>query len=42
MTDSAEPCLHDAVEHEPGNHIPPYGWETQPGWYCTECGEVTE
>ena len=38
----AEPpveCGHDVVEFYPGNRVPPYGWETEPGWYCTTCGE---
>ena len=38
----AEPpveCAHDVVEFDPGNKVPPYGWEQYPGWYCTTCGE---
>lgn len=38
----AEPpveCGHDVVEFDPGNRVPPYGWEQYPGWYCTTCGE---
>lgn len=32
-------CAHDVVEFDPGNRVPPYGWEQYPGWYCTTCGE---
>jgi hypothetical protein len=38
----AEPpvaCAHDVVEFDPGNKVPPYGWEQYPGWYCTDCGQ---
>lgn len=40
----AEPdeCLHENVEFEEGNHVPPYGWEISPGYYCIDCGEMME
>ena len=32
-------CPHETVEWDPGNHVPPYGWEIYPGYYCMDCGE---
>lgn len=39
---STSECPHVEVEFDPGNKIPPYGWETEPGWYCTTCGEQVD
>lgn len=33
-------CKHDNVEWDPGNHVPPYGWEIYPGYYCHDCGQM--
>jgi hypothetical protein len=38
----ADECPHDDVEFEPGNHVPPFGWEIHPGYYCTNCGEMVD
>lgn len=33
-------CQHEDVEYEEGNYVAPYGWETYPGMYCMDCGEM--
>ena len=33
-------CLHEHQDFEQGNYVSPYGWETYPGWYCLDCGEM--
>lgn len=35
-------CTHENKDYDPGNHVPPYGWEIYPGWYCTDCGEMLD
>lgn len=35
-------CPHDNTEYDPGNYIPPYGWEQQPGVFCLDCGELVD
>lgn len=35
-------CEHRDVYFEAGNYIPPYGWETYPGWFCEDCGQEIE
>lgn len=37
-------CQHPekSREYDPGNWVPPYGWEQYPGWYCHDCGEMLE
>lgn len=37
-------CQHpeESREWDEGNHVPPYGWEQYPGWYCLDCGEMLE
>jgi hypothetical protein len=37
---SEKECPHENKEFDPGNHVPPYGWETYPGVYCLDCGEM--
>lgn len=32
-------CQHPDIEYDPGNYVPPYGWEQHPGHYCVDCGE---
>lgn len=43
MADTEAACEHPAeeIEFEEGNHVPPYGWEIYPGWYCS-CGEMLD
>ena len=31
-------CSHPDVEYDPGNYVPPFGWELWPGWFCQDCG----
>lgn len=35
-------CLHENREYDQGNYVDPYGWETYPGWYCLDCGEMLD
>ena len=35
-------CTHENIEFEAGNHVPPFGWEIYPGYYCTDCGEMVD
>ena len=35
-------CQHENVEYDPGNYVPPFGWEQYPGMYCLDCGEAME
>lgn len=35
-------CQHENVEFDPGNHVPPYGWEIRPGLYCLDCGDMVD
>lgn len=35
-------CTHENVDYDPGNHVPPFGWEQYPGWFCEDCGEEVE
>lgn len=37
-----EDCSHDNTEYDPGNYIPPFGWEQRPGVFCLDCGEEIE
>lgn len=37
-------CQHpeESWEYDPGNWVPPYGWEQWPGWYCHDCGDTLD
>lgn len=36
-------CSHENREFDEGNWVgSPYGWETYPGWYCLDCGEMLD
>lgn len=35
-------CKHENVEFEAGNHVPPFGWEIYPGYYCLDCGQMMD
>lgn len=35
-------CPHENRDYDEGNYVAPYGWETYPGWYCLDCGEMLE
>lgn len=37
-----EDCAHDNVEYDPGNYVPPFGWEQHPGMFCVDCGDEIE
>lgn len=37
-----EDCPHDNVSWDPGNYLPPFGWEQPPGMFCDDCGEQME
>lgn len=37
-----EECTHENVEWDPGNHVPPFGWEQYPGWFCEDCREEVD
>jgi|GEM_PF-6279678 len=34
-------CEHpiESREYDPGNYVPPFGWELYPGWFCMDCSE---
>ncbi len=34
-------CRHE-FEYDPGNYIPPFGWEQPPGMFCVNCGAEQE
>lgn len=42
MAPDPDECPHENQDYDEGNHIPPYGWETYPGWYCLDCGEMLD
>jgi len=35
-------CPHDNTSWDPGNYLPPFGWEQPPGMFCDDCGEQME
>ena len=35
-------CPHDNVSWDPGNYLPPFGWEQSPGMFCDDCGKEME
>lgn len=35
-------CPHENREFDEGNYVAPYEWETYPGWYCLDCGEMLD
>jgi hypothetical protein len=35
-------CKHENTTYDPGNYLPPFGWEQHPGMFCDECGEEIE
>jgi hypothetical protein len=35
-------CPHDNVSYDPGNYLPPFGWEQTPGMFCDDCGKEME
>lgn len=37
-----EECTHEDAYWEPGNYVPPFGWEQYPSWVCEDCGEAVE
>lgn len=37
-----EECQHENIEFEAGNHVPPFGWEISPGYYCIDCGVMVD
>lgn len=41
MTEPLE-CKHETVEYDPGNYVPPFGWEQHPGMFCLDCGQQME
>lgn len=36
---SPDECEHpeEMREYDPGNYVPPYGWEQTPTWFCILC-----
>jgi hypothetical protein len=35
-------CPHDNTSWDPGNYLPPFGWEQSPGMFCDDCGKEME
>lgn len=40
--EAAPECPHENTTYDPGNYIPPFGWEQRPGMFCDDCGEEIE
>lgn len=42
MAEASEDCPHERIEFDPGNHVPGFGWEIHPGYYCFDCGAMVD